>query len=60
MHFIEQSIKNILDDTENQAVHYVTEVDVRKCYDKEQDQNIIVLECPLGTDFSCSHNPFEV
>ncbi|CAH4032214.1 unnamed protein product [Pieris brassicae] len=59
MHFIEQSIKNILDDSDNQSLNYVREADIRKCYDGEKDQNILVCECPLGTEFSCSHNPYE-
>ncbi|CAK1556098.1 unnamed protein product [Leptosia nina] len=52
MHYIEQSIKNVIDDKGNQALSYVTEADIRKCFDADQD--IFVLECPLGTKISCS------
>lgn len=46
-HWIEQSIKNILDDPDNEALIFVTENDIKKCLG---DSQILVLEAPLGTD----------
>ncbi|XP_047527579.1 transcription factor E2F5-like [Vanessa atalanta] len=54
MHWIEQSIKNVLDDPDNEAMTYVTENDIKKCFD---DNQIFVLEAPLGADLSVGRIP---
>ncbi|XP_068629781.1 transcription factor E2F4 [Battus philenor] len=45
LHYIEQSIKNVMDDTENGELCYVTENDIKNCFKGDQ---ILVLEVPLG------------
>ncbi|XP_026329587.1 transcription factor E2F5-like [Hyposmocoma kahamanoa] len=49
MQWIEQSIKNVVENTDNDEYFYVTEGDIRKCYEEEQ---VIVLEAPLGAKLS--------
>lgn len=49
MNWIEQSIKNVVDDTDNDKYFYVTEGDISKCY---TDDQILVLEAPLGAKLS--------
>ncbi|CAG4908383.1 unnamed protein product [Colias eurytheme] len=56
MHYIEQSIKNVLDDKDNKALSYVTERDIKKCFEHEQ---VLVLECQLGTKLAFGCDPFE-
>ncbi|CAH0720635.1 unnamed protein product, partial [Brenthis ino] len=53
-HWIEQSIKNILDDPENEALTFVTENDIKGCLD---DSQIFVLEAPLGTEIALGAIP---
>ncbi|XP_072943744.1 transcription factor E2F5 isoform X2 [Epargyreus clarus] len=53
MHWIEQSIKNILDDSDSESLSYVTESDVKQCFPNNQ---VIVLEAPLGADLSVGKN----
>ncbi|KAL0893696.1 hypothetical protein ABMA27_013847 [Loxostege sticticalis] len=48
LHWIEQSIKNVLDDTDNQTKVYVSPDDVKDCFENNQ---VLVLEAPLGTIF---------
>ncbi|CAH2074390.1 unnamed protein product, partial [Iphiclides podalirius] len=45
LHYIEQSIKNVLDDADNGTLSYVTENDIKKCF---KDSQVLVLEVPLG------------
>lgn len=45
LQWIKQSIKNVLDDTENQSLSYITHKDIEK---KFPDDQILVLEAPLG------------
>lgn len=45
LHYIEQSIKNVLDDADNGSLSYVTENDIKKCFN---DNQVLVLEVPLG------------
>ncbi|XP_034840088.1 transcription factor E2F4 [Maniola hyperantus] len=54
MHWIEQSIKNVIDDTDNEALTYVTENDIKECFDDDQ---IFVLEAPLGADLAVGRVP---
>lgn len=56
-HWIEQSIKNILDDPENEALTFVTENDIKGCLD---DSQIFVLEAPLGTEIALGAIPNKV
>lgn len=49
MQWIEQSIKNVVENTDNDEYFYVTESDIRKCYKEDQ---VIVLEAPLGAKLS--------
>lgn len=53
-HWIEQSIKNILDDPDNDAMTFVSEGDIKKCF---EDDQILVLEAPLGADLSVGRIP---
>ncbi|CAH0406609.1 unnamed protein product [Chilo suppressalis] len=55
LHWIEQSIKNVLDDTDNQALAYVTENDIKECF--EDDNQVLVLEASLGAEFAASTVP---
>ncbi|CAG9096261.1 unnamed protein product [Plutella xylostella] len=48
-HWIEQSIKNVLDESENEARTYVNESDIRNCFTNNQ---VLVLEAPLGSTLS--------
>ncbi|XP_049867001.1 transcription factor E2F5-like [Pectinophora gossypiella] len=45
MHWIQQSIKNVLDDADNEALIYVTEQDIKDCFEENQ---VLVCETPLG------------
>ncbi|CAG9783590.1 unnamed protein product [Diatraea saccharalis] len=54
LHWIEQSIKNVLDDTDNQALAYVKENDIKQCF---EDDQVLVLEAPLGADFTAGTVP---
>ncbi|CAH1646212.1 unnamed protein product [Spodoptera littoralis] len=54
LHWIEQSIKNVLDDTDNSKRCYVTNKDIRDCIIDEQ---ILVLEAPLGAQLSVGASP---
>lgn len=56
-HWIEQSIKNILDDPDNDAMTFVSEGDIKKCF---IDDQILVLEAPLGADLSVGRIPNKV
>lgn len=49
MNWIEQSIKNVVDDSDNEEYFYVIESDIRQCYTEDQ---ILVLEAPLGAKLS--------
>lgn len=49
LHWIKQSIKNVLDDTDNQDWCFVMDTDIEKCFENNQ---VLVLEAPLGADFS--------
>lgn len=49
MHWIEQSIKNVIDDADNDALSYVTQNDVKNCF---HDSQVLVLEAPLGANLS--------
>ncbi|KAJ2952606.1 hypothetical protein O0L34_g6929 [Tuta absoluta] len=49
IHYMEQSIKNILDDLDNEALSYVNEKDVKSCF---KDGQVLVLEAPLGAKLS--------
>lgn len=49
MQWIEQSIKNVVENSDNDEYFYVTEDAIRKCYTEDQ---ILVLEAPLGTKLS--------
>lgn len=49
IHWVEQSIQNVLDDTDNDALLYVTESDIRDCYEGGQ---MLVLEAPLGANLT--------
>lgn len=57
MHWIEQSIKNVLDDPDNDAMTFVSEDDIKKCF---KDDQILVLEAPLGADLSVGRTPSKV
>lgn len=46
---MEQSIKNMLDETENQDLSYVTNTDIQNCFKGSQ---LLVLEAPLGAELS--------
>lgn len=46
---MELSIKNVLDNIDNEALTYVNKGDIQKCY---QDCQILVLEAPLGANLS--------
>ncbi|KAI5638543.1 e2F/DP family winged-helix DNA-binding domain-containing protein [Phthorimaea operculella] len=48
IHYMEQSIKNILDDSDNEALSYVNEKDVKSCLEGQ----VLVVEAPLGTQIS--------
>ncbi|CAH2264550.1 transcription factor E2F4-like [Pararge aegeria] len=52
MHWIEQSIKNVIDNTDNETLTYVTENDIKECF---EDDQIFVLEAPLGADLAVGH-----
>ncbi|XP_026757915.1 transcription factor E2F4 [Galleria mellonella] len=54
LHWIEQSIRNVLDDMDNQDSIYVTEKDISKCFEKNQ---VLVLESSLGTDITAAVLP---
>ncbi|XP_077284548.1 transcription factor E2F5-like [Arctopsyche grandis] len=47
-HWIVQSLKNVMDDTDNARLAYVTKQDLEQNFDPEQ---MFVLKAPLGTDF---------
>ncbi|CAG9585687.1 unnamed protein product [Danaus chrysippus] len=49
MHWIEQSIKNVIDDADNEALSYVTQSDVKNCFN---DSQVLVLEAPLGANLA--------
>ncbi|KAJ0180379.1 hypothetical protein K1T71_003783 [Dendrolimus kikuchii] len=49
LHWIKQSIKNVLDETENQSLSYVTNKDITKYFPGNQ---VLVLEAPLGAQLS--------
>ncbi|CAK1582131.1 unnamed protein product [Parnassius mnemosyne] len=51
LHYIEQSIKNVMDDADNEALTYVTESDVKQCF---KDSQVLVLEVPLGANLAVS------
>lgn len=57
LHWIEQSIKNVLDDTDNSKLCYVTNKDIRDCIIDEQ---ILVLEAPLGAQLSVGAIPVSI
>ncbi|KAM3963567.1 transcription factor E2F4 [Aphomia sociella] len=56
LHWIEQSIRNVVDDMDNQDSIYVTENDISKCFD---DNQVIILESSLGTDISAAVLPIK-
>ncbi|CAG5012131.1 unnamed protein product [Parnassius apollo] len=49
LHYIEQSIKNVMDDVDNEALTYVTESDIKQCF---KDSQVLVLEVPLGANLA--------
>ncbi|XP_023951628.2 transcription factor E2F4 [Bicyclus anynana] len=54
VHWIEQSIKNVMDDTDNESLTYVSEDDIKKCFEGDQ---IFVMEAPLGADLAVGRLP---
>lgn len=52
LHWIEQSIKNVMDDTDNQDLCFISDKDIRSCF---QDDQVLVLEAPLGSSFSAGN-----
>ncbi|XP_053625960.1 transcription factor E2F4 [Plodia interpunctella] len=52
IHWISQSIKNVLEDMDNRELFYVNEADVNKC--TPPDSQVLILETALGTDISAS------
>ncbi|CAH0701951.1 unnamed protein product [Spodoptera exigua] len=54
LHWIEQSIKNVLDDTDNSKLCYVMDKDIQGCF---EDKQILVLEAPLGAQLSLGSVP---
>uniref|UniRef100_A0A2A4J5H0 E2F/DP family winged-helix DNA-binding domain-containing protein n=1 Tax=Heliothis virescens TaxID=7102 RepID=A0A2A4J5H0_HELVI len=49
LHWIEQSIKNVLDETDNSELCYVSDKDIHDCFEESQ---VLVLEAPLGANLS--------
>ncbi|PZC82827.1 transcription factor E2F5 [Helicoverpa zea] len=54
LHWIEQSIKNVLDDTDNSDLCFVSDKDIHDCF---EDSQVLVLEAPLGADLSVGTIP---
>ncbi|KAJ8722863.1 hypothetical protein PYW07_004043 [Mythimna separata] len=54
LHWIEQSIKNVLDDTDNNDLCFVSDKDIKECFD---DSQVLVLEAPLGANLSVGSIP---
>ncbi|XP_030033197.2 transcription factor E2F5 [Manduca sexta] len=54
LHFVKQSIKNVLDETENQDWCYVTNTDIESCFIFNQ---VLVLEAPLGAKLAIGTVP---
>ncbi|XP_028168060.1 transcription factor E2F4-like [Ostrinia nubilalis] len=54
LHWIEQSIKNVTDDIDNQAKMYVNPEEVKDCF---EDSQVLVIEAPFGTDLAASALP---
>lgn len=46
---MQQSLKNVMDNMDNEALTFVTQNDIQRCY---QDSQILVLEAPLGSNLS--------
>lgn len=57
LHWIEQSIKNVLDDTDNQDMCFVSDKDIHDCFEEDQ---VLVLEAPLGANLSVGSLPTKV
>ncbi|CAB3234575.1 unnamed protein product [Arctia plantaginis] len=49
LHWIEQSIKNVMDDTDNQDLCFVSDKDINTCF---EDDQVLVIEAPLGAAIS--------
>ncbi|VVD02377.1 unnamed protein product [Leptidea sinapis] len=47
LHYIKQSIRNVINEDKNKALLYTTANDIRNCF---KDESVLVVECPLGTD----------
>ncbi|CAD0196651.1 unnamed protein product [Chrysodeixis includens] len=54
LHWVEQSIKNVLDDNDNKECCFVTDKDIQDCF---VDSQVLVIEAPLGADFSAGAVP---
>ncbi|KAL4714183.1 hypothetical protein ACJJTC_008537 [Scirpophaga incertulas] len=48
LHWMGQSIKNVIDDIDNKPLVYVTEKDVTQCFENSQ---VLVVQAPLGAEF---------
>lgn len=49
LHWIEQSIKNVMDDMDNQDLCFVSDKDIHSCF---EDDQVLVIEAPLGAAIS--------
>ncbi|GBP14119.1 Transcription factor E2F5 [Eumeta japonica] len=47
LQWVQQSIKNVIEDYDNERYLYVTSNDIRSCF---QEDEILVFDTPLGTD----------
>ncbi|XP_075969316.1 transcription factor E2F5-like [Anticarsia gemmatalis] len=54
LHWIEQSIKNVMDESDNQSHCFVTDKDIHECF---EDDQVLVLEAPLGANLSAGTLP---
>ena len=54
LHWIEQSIKNVLDEPDNNGLCFVSDKDIKQCFD---DSQVLVLEAPLGANLSVGAIP---
>ncbi|XP_063359723.1 transcription factor E2F4-like [Cydia amplana] len=56
IHWIEQSIKNVLEDIDNEPLVYVRKNDIEQCYEESQ---VLVLEAPIGASLAVQNLFFE-
>lgn len=54
LHWMEQSIKNVMDDTDNQDLCFVSDKDIHNCFGNDQ---VLVLEAPLGASLAGGQLP---